>query len=261
LVVIATEHGPCSVRHIYYRAVVAGLVAKTNAGYAMVQRDLLQLRRDHTIPYTLIVDSSRSAYFPEVWDDLDGLLDHVAATYRRDLWTRSPYRVEVWAESESISGTILPTANAWAVPVYPCRGQSSETFAWKAAETWKQTPNRTPVVLYIGDHDPAGLEIEESLLGKLGSFTETVFPGIDWTRIGVTWEQVEAFDLPGTKPKKAYGYPYSVEAEALPPRTLITLLDRAISNYADQHDLDVLLAAEESERDILAQLIYRETTP
>jgi hypothetical protein len=46
LIDIIAKDGPMSVRQAYYRAVVAGLVPKTNAGYQRVQRDVLELRRD-----------------------------------------------------------------------------------------------------------------------------------------------------------------------------------------------------------------------
>ncbi len=258
LVDLAYANGPCSVRHLYYAATVAKVpgIDKDDKGYAKVQRLILELRRTRDIAYDLVVDSTRWMRKATSYNSMDDALAATAALYRRNLWTTSSYRVEVWAESDSIASTIYPVTSKWDVPLMVTRGQSSETFAYNAADSWRQGDS-FPVVLYVGDHDPAGLDIEESLRSKL-----TAFYGdeVEWERIGVTWDQVEAFDLPGTEPKlkgrrRPYPYPLAVEAEALPPRLLIDMLDDAIEDYVDHDQLRVLQVAERSEREQLGNLV------
>ena len=83
---------------------------------------------------------------------------------------------------------------------------------------------------------------------------------MSWPTVSpATWSQAEALDLPGTPPKtagrrKPYPFPLAVEAEALPAPLLRELLDDAIAWHVDQDELDVLLAAEESEREILHRM-------
>lgn len=252
LVRLAHDNGPCSVRHVYYLAVVSAVpgITKDQSGYNKVQREVLKLRRERRIPYGLIVDNTRWCRQETVWNGPDDALRHTAQTYRRNLWADSPYRVEVWAESDSIAGTIGDPVNEWAVPLYVTRGQTSETFVHGAAEQWASEAAE-PVVLYVGDHDPAGLEIEGSLREKLTRFSDKPF---QFERIAVTWNQIEAGKLPGTQPKKAYGYPLAVEAEALPPKTLRQVVGDAIEQYVDQAQLRSLRAAEQSEREIFEQL-------
>lgn len=259
LVELAAEHHPCSVRHLFYRATVDKLegIGKDAAGYRKVQRAALKLRRDGRIPYSWIVDNSRTVFRVDTFDGVAGFLDDMAGLYRRDLWRRSPYRVEVWTESDSIAGTLLDVARTWRVPLYPIRGQSSETFAYNAVQEWNDGPDRLPVVLYIGDHDPAGLEIETALADKLAGFADGITPPPRFVRLGVTWQQVVDLDLPGTKPKKDYGFPLAVEAEALPPRMLRELVDDAIGAYVNTDELDTLLAVEAEERDGLHRLAGR----
>lgn len=76
-----------------------------------------------------------------------------------------------------------------------------------------------------------------------------------WQRIGVTWDQVETYDLPGTKPKKEYGYPRAVEAEALPPGIVRDLLDQAIAEHVDPRDLHHHLVVEAEEQGQIGGLI------
>lgn len=261
LVNLAEEHGPCSVRHLFYRATVEGVpgITKDDSGYSKVQRLVLELRRDGLIDYNLVVDGTRWMRKPATYDSVEDALLATAILYRRNLWVDSPFRVEVWAESDSIASTIYPVTEEWDVPLMVTRGQSSETFAYSAADAWQAT-TQAPVVLYIGDHDPAGLDIEEALRGKLEGFHGGP---VDWERIGVTWDQAIELDLPGTAPKlkgrkRPYPFDRAVEAEALPPRTLTTLLDQAIETYVDQYEIDVLRTVEAEERRGLLALSRRE---
>jgi hypothetical protein len=250
---LADEHGPCSVRHLFYRAVVDAVpgITKNDSGYNKVQRIVLEQRRAGTIPYKLIVDSTRWQRKPDSYGSHQEALLAIASTYRRDLWRTSDYRVEVWCESDSIASTVWDVTARWDVPLMVCRGYSSETFAYNAADAWRETPWRRPVVLYVGDHDPAGLHIEEKLQERLTEFSDLESR---WYRLGVTWDQVVELDLPGTDPKKPYGYPISVEAEALPPADLRMIVDNAIEAFVDHHELAVIRAAEESERTILMKM-------
>src|SRR5437870_3324607 len=61
IVNLAEEHGPCSVRHVFYQSVVAGVpgVTKNDSGYNKVQRIVLEQRRAGAIAYDAIVDSTR----------------------------------------------------------------------------------------------------------------------------------------------------------------------------------------------------------
>jgi hypothetical protein len=257
---LVEEHQPCTVRQIYYRAVVAGVdgVTKTQSGYEKVQRACLDLRRSGQIPWHWITDTSRSVYRVNQWDDLAEYVDEVAHLYRRDLWRLSPVVVEVWCESESIASTISPVATEWRVGLYPIRGQCSESYAYAATSGWWD--GRPRAILYVGDHDPAGLDIEAALQEKL-----TRFAGRDalhaFHRVGVTWAQVEELDLPGTRPKirsasqaERYPWPASVEAEALPPQLLRDMLAEAIREYVNPDTLNLLRTVEQEERGMLLRL-------
>lgn len=251
LVDLADQHGPCSVRHLFYQALVAKVPGiDKSSGYDKVQPLILKGRREGLIPYEAVVDNTRWMRKPRTWGSPEEALTAVAQTYRRDLWRTSWYRVEVWCESDSIASTVHDVTAKWDVPLMICKGYSSETFAYNAADAWRDD-HRIPVVLYVGDHDKHGLNIERVLRNRLSEFSECE---PEWQRIGVSWEQVEELDLPGSPPKEPYGFPLAVEAEALPPRLLRSLLDQAIEEYVDERKLEVLLVAEESERQILLKM-------
>jgi hypothetical protein len=84
----------------------------------------------------------------------------MAGLYRADLWTSSPCYVEVWCESRSIAGVIERDCEELAVSLYPAGGFSSMTLVYEAAEYIKAEITETgkrPIIIYIGDYDPAGV--------------------------------------------------------------------------------------------------------
>lgn len=85
---LVSEHQPASVRHVFYLAVVAMVfgVTKNDSGYQKVQRALVDMRIDGTIPYAWIVDNTRWARRPRSYDDAANCLAETARLYRRNLW-------------------------------------------------------------------------------------------------------------------------------------------------------------------------------
>jgi hypothetical protein len=123
------------------------------------------------------------------------------------LWAQGSAKVEVWCESESIAGVLIDVTTNWDVPLLPTHGYSSETFAWAAAESWS-ADRRVPIVLYVGDFDLHGKQIEADLRRKLEEFSAR---RVHWSRVGITPEQIEEHGLHDLATKAGHW-----EAEALP---------------------------------------------
>jgi hypothetical protein len=253
---ITRQSQPTGCRFVYYRAVSVGLVAKDDNGYAKVQRALMAMRASGRMPYAWIVDSTRWMRKPRSWENPEAMVAEMAASYRRDLWSTADMVVEVWAESESVAGVLYPVTSAWDVPLYPCKGQSSATFAYEAAQEYKHDP-RPVAIYYVGDHDPAGREVELHLGMKLREHSGRT--DLILHRLACTPTQVALFNLPGTSPKKAsyrdpvngIRIPWSgpaVEVEALEPEYLRGLVEEAVISHIDSHYLDIHREVEAQER-------------
>ncbi len=82
LLSIAAEERPTSVRGMYYMAMGAGLVDKhvngTRGNYMRVQRRILRMRREGTMPYSWITDGSRTVYRHTRYDDPKNFSTHAA---------------------------------------------------------------------------------------------------------------------------------------------------------------------------------------
>lgn len=84
----ASEHGPVSVRGLYYQAEVNGIagIDKTDNGYDKVQNQVLKLRREGRMSYGDIADVTRWMRKPRTFDGVEDALESTAQLYRKSLW-------------------------------------------------------------------------------------------------------------------------------------------------------------------------------
>ena len=255
IIAVLSEDHPQSVRHVFYRMTDPRLsepVEKSDRGYRHVQDRCVKLRRAGRIPYGWIADMSRQGYFTTTFADASDFVRSMAGHYRADLWRDADYRCEVWAESRSIASVLLRDCRQLAVDLYPCGGFSSLSFVHAAAQQHNDRPDKRPlVVLYVGDYDPAGVLIDQSLQRELRQHLRADIE-LSFRRIGINEEQIGAYDLP-TKPRKtgdkrSLQVGYTVEAEAMPARDLRAILRLEVEMLLPERALEVALVAEQSER-------------
>lgn len=255
IVAVLHEDHPQSVRHVFYRMTdprLAEPVEKSDRGYRHVQDRCVKLRRSGRIPYNWIADMSRRGFFVSTFDSASDFVSRMAGLYRADLWRDSAYRCEVWAESRSIASVVHGDCTELAVDLFPCGGFSSLSFVHEAAEAHNSLGDKRPlVVLYIGDFDPAGVLIDQSLEKELRTHLRPDID-MDFRRIAINEEQVEVYDLP-TKPRKegdkrSQHITYTVEAEAMPARSLRSILRSEVECLLPEDALHVAHVAEQSER-------------
>lgn len=259
IIAVLREDRPQSIRHIFYRMTdprLAEPVAKTELGYRHVQDRCVKLRRKGKIPYSWISDTSRVGYHTDVFHDSANFIRSVTSLYRSDLWRDAEVQCEVWTESRSIASVIKNECKKLAVSLYPCGGFTSLSFVHAAAEQHNHSGIKKPlVVIYIGDYDPAGVLIDQSLEKELRSHLNHDIE-LDFKRIAINEYMIKKYDLP-TKPRKAgdkraLHIDCSVEAEALPAKILRKILKDEIEALLPEQALHVAKVAEESEKSHLA---------
>lgn len=223
------------------------------------------------MPFSWITDNTRTRYQADVHSDKDAAQQDWFQSYRRDLWRAQPTRVEVWCESDSIAGVIMDLCYSEGIALLPCRGQAPKRFVFDSAEDYAVT-DKPVTVLYVGDFDPSGLDIGNSVEDRLDRYLPPDSDvDIDFRRIAVTAQQVLDDSLPGhglnanlPAPVRdrfldecaAYGIPgEAVEAEALRPADLRTLVSQSINGLKDQRLWSLEEAVEAQERrDLFAML-------
>lgn len=261
IIAVLREDHPQSVRHVFYRMTDPRLpepVEKSDRGYRHVQDRCVKLRRSGAIPYGWIADMSRRGYYVDTFRGAGDFLRRMRGLYRADLWRDAALRCEVWVESRSIASVLIDDCDELAVALFPCGGFSSLSFVHSAAEEHNESGDARPlVVLYVGDYDPAGVLIDQSLEREMRRHLSERIPLI-FVRVGINPEQIQQYDLP-TKPRKAgdrrsLHVAETVEAEAMPARILRGILRERIERMLPEGALAAAKVAEQSERDHIERM-------
>jgi len=107
LIDYASEHGPITVRGLYYQAEVARLpgITKDDKDYTKIQRQVLSLRRNGRLEYRDIADATRWMRKPTTHNSVEAALRNTAAHYRKALWNDADEYVEIWNEKDAQAGS------------------------------------------------------------------------------------------------------------------------------------------------------------
>jgi hypothetical protein len=279
LVDYAHQHGPVTVRQLYYRAEVEGLpgIEKTEDGYNKVQRQVLELRRAGRLPYANIADLTRCLRKPQTYDSVEQALQSTAQLYRKALWRESDYYLEIWCEKDALAGVIHPVTAEYDVPLMVSRGFASETFCYEAVAA-REGDRRAYHVWYLGDFDRSGCTAATSLREKLMRFGEEMM-GVDiaFRQLAIEEGDINGCDaaammalvnlngitkwLPAREHKrklpadKAWPHSYAIELDAIEPDDLRRMVHEVINAYLPPDQLEILKTAEQSERELIACLV------
>jgi hypothetical protein len=251
---LTAEQDRMTVRGVFYALTVRGVVEKTESGYRQVQRQALLMRREGRLAWGFIADGTRWVHAPETWDDVDDALQETARTYRRNLWRSQYVRLEFWLEKDALASIVSEITFKWGVRLMVSRGQSSDTYCYRAAQeaqaAWDNAIVRT-CVYTLYDYDKSGRSAAEQVREKLKMYSSDA--EIDVTELAVLPSQILNWNLP-TRPAKENKNEIAVELDAIPPDKLKQLVEDAIVSHVDDDAWAKEQAVEDSEREILQRI-------
>lgn len=220
-----------TLRRVFYLLVTREMLPNTLRAYKNLSATLDRARWEGWLDLDCLDDLERQADVPATWESPHELLVDAAHSYRSDWWAGAEAHVEVWVEKRAIVGIAQTIANRWNVPFLACRGFTSLT---SLAEAAKRFDGRGTVVLYAGDYDPSGREMDRDLqdrLTRLGC-------DVELRRLALTREQIEEHNLPHQPTKtgdsRARGWTEagSWEVDALPDAAFIAVFDEHLEQLA-----------------------------
>jgi hypothetical protein len=252
LLELARALRPATIRQLYYQAEIREWVTKTEKGYDAVQRDLVLLRKAGR----RISDSSRWMRKPTTFNNIQQALEDWAAQYRKALWQNAETHIEFWIEKDALSGTLYPLTSKYDVPLFVAKGYSSLT-CMRQQNTFQRSESRhTFIISVILTHQGRTLRGRSSILREMTPDAE-----IHFERLAVNLRQIEQWKLPTRETKKedpraaAFGSEISCELDAISPDRLRSLVQNAIDLHLPQRELDILMVAEQSERETLHDIV------
>ena len=235
------HHLRLTLRQLYYQFVSRGLSENTARAYKRLGGIISDARLAGLVDWEAIEDRTRQLRGNAHWADPTEILEAAWTSFRLDRWEGQEYRPEVWIEKEALAGVVAGICEDLDVDYFACRGFVSQSEMWSAAERLKARANQgqTPVILYLGDHDPSGLDMTRDVSDR-----QTLFMGgIELRRLALNMDQVEQYKPPPNPAKftdsriagyvKLYGRE-SWELDALNPEVLVALIRSAVLDLRDE---------------------------
>lgn len=250
---------PMTVRQAYYQLVSRQVVENRSAQYQAISRILVEMRQTGAIPWEWIEDRTRRARTVSTWDGLPDFAECAVNAYRLNPWNDQDTLVEVWLEKDALSGIFEEILRPFAVTLNVGRGYDGWSSIHAAAERYQEW--KGPVcILYFGDHDPSGCDMQSSLQERLAFFETS--PEI--VRCAITPADIEEFNLP-TDPAKesdtraddfiAKHGNQAVELDALPINELRARIQNAVSDRIDTDALEATHTIETEGKKIIQQAL------
>ncbi len=272
-------YGPMTVRQIFYRLVGNYGYDKTELAYKRLAEYLVKARRSRMVSFSAIRDDGgTSRGGQDGWASLDSFLNDLAdwsTTFDLDKTIGQPNVIELWCEAEGMVPMLSQMVAPWNVRVTGSGGFSSVTvtheFAARVIGRKKPT-----ILLHVGDFDPSGESIFQSMCEDIGAFVAERVGGFLYTsgevedrnerplfvprRVALTAEQVERYDLPTAPPKasdsrSAKWVGETTQAEAMPPDLLAEVVTDAVQEWVDQDKIDALVAQQEQDRELVGSRV------
>ncbi len=238
-----------TLRQLYYRLVSKHLFPNTINSYKRLSRIMVKAREQRDVPVNCLEDRSRRILgrgdtgYASAEEFLRRRITGLKESYKEFtmlMWDDQPKYVIVSLEKDALSRLMSDIANQYSVRTFPTRGYPSFTYVNRMATYIRNRLKDKPtVVLYFGDFDPSGIDIERDLEDRLRKYDAGDFKVI---RIALTKDQIQQYDLPPMPVKRSdarsegflesYG-DQSVELDALDPNTLKFMVAQSIASNID----------------------------
>ena len=263
---------PVSVRAVHYRLLsmkVETSSQKRGHPYGtggsdskLLSRLITDARSWGLIEDSWISDETRPTYRQSLWASPADYLEDEMETILGSYWVNPHVDQETHVEIVVEKNTIFPlirskVGSVMRMPVSSGRGYSSYSQRARLHERFKQGGKENLVLIYVGDHDPEGIDMPKALVraftGDFGTSPKVV-------RAAVTMEQIDRLDLlPDIEAKdtsmrfktyvKETGLTDAWEVDSMDPEVLVEEVTAACRSVIDV-DLFNKALVQEKEDDV-----------
>ena len=238
-----------TLRQLYYRLVARLLIPNTINSYKRLSRIMVKAREREDAPVNCLEDRSRRVLgrgdtgYDSAEEYLKQKLSSLQDTWKgfsMPMWEDQPVYLLISLEKDALSRLVSRVANQYSVRTFPTRGYPSFSYVQLMANYMQTRLAEKPIiVLYFGDFDPSGVDIERDLEDRLGRYGAKDFKV---KRIALTVDQIKDHQLPPMPVKRSdaraesfmneYG-DKTVELDALDPNLLQDIVKKAIQDNID----------------------------
>jgi hypothetical protein len=243
------DNWPLTARQVYYRLIGTGHVSKSANTAKQIADFLTRGRRSGRWGWDTIRDDGSTSSMTGGGDrDPESFLDYHRGAWRyygRSLHQGQPQRVVVWCEAAGMAPQLEDAVRGLPVSVVSGGGQPSVTLIHSEAEAIVDD-GRPCVLVYVGDYDRHGVQIEDRVADDLDRFITDMggdAHALRFCTVAVTPAQVTEFNLPDDPTS-----PGSYQAEAIPPDVLSRIVRDACRAEVDLDQIAEVEALSEVEK-------------
>lgn len=248
-----------TLRQLFYQLVARGLRENTPKSYKRLGDLIGKARMAGLTDWSFIVDRGRTTKWGAHFEDPADVIRSVTKWFKIDKWEDQPCHIEVMVEKDALSGVLEPVCRSLDVRFTANRGYSSLSHMYEIGKRIcsKREEGKAVHVLYLGDHDPSGLDMDRDIAERLELFGEG---HINFSRLALSMQQITELNPPENptklKDSRARNYIYqfgysSWELDAIEPKHLTQLVRNAV---ADLRDESLWKTAIEKERLMIEEL-------
>lgn len=240
-----------SLRQLYYQLVARGYIENSIRSYKRIGSIVSDARLAGLLDWDMIEDRGRELQQNSHWGSPTQILRACVNQFLLNHWKDQPCHVEVMVEKDALSGILWPVCSRLDVSLTANKGYSSSSAMYEAGKRMEKAmgDDHAVVVLYLGDHDPSGIDMTRDIMERLGLFT---YSGVDAGsplkgsmvvhRLALNYDQVEVWQPPENPAKETdsrfakYAEEFgesSWELDAVEPATLADLVESAIREVID----------------------------
>jgi hypothetical protein len=244
-----------TLRQLYYQLVSRDIIPNKVEEYAKLSSLLVKGRMAGVVDWDAIEDRIRVPKLPYWAIDVPDAINDMIGSYRLDRMRDQDVYIEVWVEKDALSGVLARITNKYHVRLMVNRGYSSATAMHDASVRINRATDagKQAHILYLGDHDPSGMDMVRDITERLSEFNSDVVV----KHIALTDLQIRTYNPPPNPAKvsdpraKEYIAEYgatSWEVDALKPEVLNNLLNSNIAMLIDVDKYKAIL--EQEQRDV-----------
>lgn len=240
------EFGCSTLRFYFYRLVTHFGLKNNKSQYKQVSKILARARENKILSWNIMVDLERESsgnnpHYTTCEDIIDWTLKDIIDSWKLywNLWYFQPNHIEVWNEKKTLNPFLEQPINNLGLIYVPSHGYSSVSFLHTNAERLK--PIDKPItILYCGDFDPSGIDIQRFITEKLKEYGIT---NLTVKRVCITQNQISTYKLPTKMSKtsdtrtkkfvKTYKSTDTVELDALHWKIILKLIKHEVRKLKD----------------------------
>jgi hypothetical protein len=256
-----------TLRQLYYQFVSRDLIPNNQKSYNSLGSIISDARLAGLVDWDAIQDRTRHLRQRPHWENPGDIVESCANQFAVDRWIGQQFRPEIWIEKDSLIGVIEGICTELDVAYFSCRGYTSQSEMWRAAQRLKGylQADQTPVILHFGDHDPSGKDMSRDIEDRLTLFLQTDLDCacFDFQRLALNMDQIKEFNPPPNPAKitdsRATAYiaefgPESWELDALEPKVLARLIETAVESVREDYSHRKAVDAEQRGRQDLKRV-------